>query len=556
MISTTTTFWWIWLLVFVVSALFIYLDFKSRPGAGRVIRIIAILIGVFSLLALYLNPAIQKDALNAKVVLVTSGSTDVDVDSLVNLGYRVASDVSDYEEIQQASSLTDLLLIGDGLNAWELDQINQPFEFLPPKVLPEGPIGMKIGEGVVSNDMRLDFTISVLDSLDVTLSGPGIETVIQVVEESGDPLKFSVVPALAGYLQYQLDGLRGGDTIFSEVVPVLVRDRSKTNVLILSAAPSSEYRFLKNYLAEQGFGVAERIQISNDIFRDSFSNLSRMSLRNLTPEKLEEFQLVVLEAAVYNELSRKEKSNLRAQLKAGELGVIWSSNSEKNDLVTTKIADEKSFTFQSGSSEVRVRSNTEELLRSDGRIKFQDQEIGKFQEIGLGKIVLPRSAASYTLILKGEERLYASFWQKLLQPAIGVDWKTTSMQTPPFPRVDLPMTFTISNLDEEEPLVIDSARVAVSERWFQLETWEARYWPKKRGWNTLSSGSEQFFVFDSTEWPNQVAHAKRARTAWKSSVLEKGEREGKKISQPISKWLFFIAFLFSFGFLWLDQRLS
>lgn len=154
---------------------------------------------------------------------------------------------------------------------------------------------------------------------------------------------------------------------------------------------------------------------------------------------------------------------------------------------------------------------------------------------------------------------HLSVWQTLLQPVIGKAWSENPIQTSLFPRVGEPMTATIFTFSLVSDLVnIDSIRLALKEKWYQLDNWEATFWPKYTGWNTFRTGQEtedQFFVFDSTDWRAQKIWKKRQQTRMHSNLTIGKTVESKTINQLISKWFFFITFLASFGFLWLEGRL-
>lgn len=535
--------------------LLIYIDFKSRPSALRPIRMVAIVAGLASLLALYLEPSIRKQAPKVKLVIETSGNAETVLDSLKQSGYLIVRNVSEYVETKASAEITKLVVVGDGFERWEVDEIAQPYQYIPSSSKLEGPFELEVEEAVVSSSTQIAFRLMITDSIQLSLSGPGIQEVSKSIGKTDDRILFSVTPSISGHLKYQLDGVRNGDTIFTEVVPVRVVERSKTAILMLGGAPSFEYRFLKNYLAEEGFGVAERIQISTDVYRDSFTNLKRRSLSSLTSEKLTDFQLVVLDASSYNMLGRGEMNRLKEKLKKGELGLIWTANDVANDLVRTERSVEERVEFTKGLNVVDLGTNTERLLGSNGVISFQNKEVGEVLEVGLGKIILPRVISSYSLILKGEEELYAQLWQRLLQPAIGADWNVNPVGTPSFPRVGEPMNLAFANGEGDESMVIDSTRLAKEERWYQLGKWESTYWPKKKGWNSLDGTSTKFFVFDSTDWPNQKKITKQTRTEMYGRTITSQSTEIKQIDQPISKWIFFITFVISFGFLWLEQRI-
>ena len=549
--------WWIWLVFLAVLATMIYWDLASRPKSLRWIRILLMMIALISLLGVFMNPRLEVDAPRASVAILTSSTNDRVLDSLRRLDYRIVENLMDYQSISTSLQIENLLVLGDGLEPWEIKEIIEPFDFIVSDSIYEGPVEMTMSDAIMDAMMQIDFRLVQNDSITINLSGTGIETLSKHVEKAQSHIVFEVVPRISGYLTYQLSGIRNGDTIFSEVVPVHVLERPTTSILMLATAPSFEYRFLKNYLSEAGFGIAEKLQVSNEVYYEAFFNMKQRSLSSLSSKMLEDFRLVILDAASFQSLSKSEQDNIMNLLRTGELGLVWMDNLIGNNQIETKKTVSSLVEFSGQSSQVELNTSEESLVQPDRILRLQDQIIGEISSYGLGKIVLPRISNSYTTLLKGEQRLYTQLWQGLLQPVIGKVWGENTTQTSPFPRVGEPVALSIFTPASDQ-LNADSTRLALKQKWYQLDNWEATFWPKTTGWNSLSSGQEtedRFFVFNSTEWKAQKMWRKRHQTKLYGNLTNGNTIESKTIHQQLSKWIFFGAFVLSFGLLWLEQRI-
>ncbi|MEQ9404291.1 MAG: hypothetical protein RIM99_11925 [Cyclobacteriaceae bacterium] len=558
MIFTVVPSWWVVVILVSLLVLLVYFDFVSRPSKNRWIRLVMIILGLVSLLFLYVQPAIEVDRPSLAVAIVGAGSEETTLDSLVENEFRLAKTMQEYQALSESFDIKKLVVTGNGLPMEDLNQLNGSFEYIPSKMEHEGPIELNTGSIIADAPAQLSFRLFISDSVTVTLSGTGIDPISVRTGSKNTAVSFEVVPSVTGKLTWQLFGIRNQDTIFSEVVPIEVKEKSKPAVLMIANAPSFEFRFLKNYLAESGFGIAEKIQVSKDVFRDAFTNVEKRPLTPLTPKKLEEFSLLVLDAAAYTSLSQREQNHIKSKLRLGEIGLVWMNNSVANDLIATTKVTSVALEFSFEERAVSLKSSDKKLNNPDYTLILEKNVIGEITEYGLGKIVMPKIAESYTSILKGSKKLYAGIWQKLLQPVIGTRWQDVGFSAPTFPRTGERTIASIFTDEMPEIVMVDSIRVAAKQLWYQPEKWEMEFWPVSRGWNSVSvqgQGNHFFFVFDNDDWTAQRTWKQREQTNAISSLNNDPKNQSGRFTEPISQWYFFFAFLFSFSYLWVEQRL-
>lgn len=547
--------WWVLLIALGLLAILIYLNYRSRRSRWQMMRWIANVLIVVCLLGLYSKPYYEVAAEQIKVALLTESQTEVETDSLRSLGYRIITTFDDYLNLKSEQEIEELIILGDGLESWELDQLSHAFNYLRPDQLPEGPVAVSSNDAVMNAQSTITFKIATTDSLDVHLVGTGIENAIVPLDIQSGVASFDIRPKVAGNLTYELFGVRGIDTLFAEVVPMKVRDRVRFNTLILTSTPSFEVRFLKNLLKDEGYRVAERLQVSKDTYRESFSNLNRRSLKRLSKTLLQDFKVLVLDKDSYDALSYTERQNVNVALRKGDIGIIWMDNASNTWLRTRRI-EEQSVSFKANQQTVEL----ERAVSSTGyslAIAHQNNVIGHVHTVGLGKVMIPLLSATYQLKLKGYDELHSELWNAILQPVVGFDKANASIGISDFPRIGEPTTFSFRG-DDETVVYLDAARLATKEKWHQPGVFTTKSWPTRKGWNELEIGEERysFFTYGSNDWRAQKAQQKQDQTAAFKVEANRSGIQVIQIKRPLSPWLFFSILVLAFGFLWLEGRLS
>lgn len=510
------------------------------------------LVAIISLAGLYTRPTFPIQAPSISGIIKTSNSEPISIES-----QEIFEGFEDYQNRVSEFNIQDLVVTGDGLEAWELENLERSFQFEPGAKPLNGPVDFLISQLEVNSSGTLSLRVLSQNNLTVSLMGSGIDTVAERLTAGSSSMEFQVIPKLAGRFSWQIVGVANTDTIFSEIIPVVVQPFSVKKVLMLTQAPSFEYRFLKNHLAASGFGIAERIQISKDFFREAFTNMEKISLENLSLETLDGFKLLVIDGTTFKGLSRNQRNRINETIKTGRMGVLLIGGDIIPEWADIEKSEQFSLSFTGESGELSLESNQVEIKNST-TTKIQEQKISSTVRLGIGRITIPHLINTYALILQGEEALYAKIWERLLRSTLGSVWGSDKVEVAAFTRLNEPTLISIRAESLPADLKVGDARLSVSQEWPQKGKWEAKFWPSERGWNTLSWNNQEelVFVFDSSEWQTQKRFDKISRNReWAEKELS-APISINQVNQPISKWLFFLGFVISFGFLWLEQRLS
>ena len=139
-----TPVWWVWLVLAGLLVLMIYWDLASRTKTLRWMRFLAMLTGLLSLIGLYVKPSVEVDAPMTRIAILTSAMDDLLLDSLRQSDYKVVESLEEYQTLSTSFNIEDLLLVGHGLERWELDQLERPFDFIISDSIYEGPIELEI----------------------------------------------------------------------------------------------------------------------------------------------------------------------------------------------------------------------------------------------------------------------------------------------------------------------------------------------------------------------------------------------------------------------------
>ncbi|MGI4968903.1 MAG: hypothetical protein ACRYGH_08125, partial [Janthinobacterium lividum] len=130
------------------------------------------------------------------------------------------------------------------------------------------------------------------------------------------------LPKAVGLQLPELMLRQAGRVVATEPVPVEVTTTALPPVLLLTAVPSFEFKFLKNNLAAQGRAVGLRSTVSKGLVQTEFLNQPAQPLDHLTPALLSRYAVVVADAATLAALPPSESQTLREATRAGRLGLV------------------------------------------------------------------------------------------------------------------------------------------------------------------------------------------------------------------------------------------
>ncbi|MFY0689248.1 MAG: hypothetical protein JXQ90_18910 [Cyclobacteriaceae bacterium] len=526
------------LLGLLVSIIVLALVFQKNVRKWS--RLISSAVMLLALWGIYLSPTLPVDKQSISYYLETNNATSPSIDSLIELGYQGIQSLGEIDT--SAYLIENLVVLGDGLSPDVLKTLTLPFSFLPGKT-EKGIIALQTTALIEQNvPATITAKTNVRDTFTLKVQYAGGAKKLPIAKAD---FSFEILIPTPGHHLLNIAGTQENDTLFSEMYPVEVLASSTKQCLILTDAPSTEVRYLKNGLSKLGYGVALKQKISNELFHYEFSNINELDLRSGLASKLKQFSLVFTDAQSLAALNSSEKRELYTLVKQGVLGVIHlgSPSSFKIPTQPLTITDEHPDYYET------------QLRDGDIEVMINKKLIGETIKSGLGRLTYPYVQNTYQLILQGKEKRYQEIWQAIIDLTSPLSPINSPFLLPKMGFVN--EGFEIGVFSETSPqLFVDSTEIKLTAS-VRDQLYFTKHWPSGEGWIHLSSANNQtnLMILGEHDWK-----AKRQSELQKYNQLyatsdQSALSQVKQTQQPISKWLFFIAFLVSAGYLWLESRL-
>lgn len=551
--NTPDTWFWIGLILLILVS--IYSEIQMDRSQNRGFRILAILLALSSLAAIYLVPTIVQVAPKIQLVWKTTGADPRTADSLVALGYDEIQTIQELE--QREESVEKIVLLGEGLPESTLERINAPIAFVPGR-LSEGIVEITHSPAVAESEFTLNGRVAIWDSLDLMVDGLGHTTRVRLTPEE-PRFHISLIPKVAGSFLYSLTGIRGNDTLFLEQYPVTVASVRNPSILMLSGVPSFELRYLKNHLTDKGYRLAYQYDISPDIRSQEFHNLDQRNLSTLNEALLSDFDVLIISGDRYASLSDREQTEILRAIREGKLGLLFTDPLPNRSLLgTVRQTPEDKTQFDTESGEIFLKHRR---LEFDGiEIEWNEKPIGRVRSMDLGSVGYCRFPETYTLLLKGQSDLYGKIWQRMFNELMGTKPTEEFIEVTLPIYVDEPTTLQFISASELPELRIENDVVPIRERFDRSGFYSAPYWPKGAGWHSAlvlpDSLVTHFYTAPKASWKTMRSYLYQEQTTTYLSRTGKTQYTERTIDTPVSRWYFFLLFLLSAGYLWLEQKLN
>lgn len=578
--SPLITFPLLSLLVALMTLLFLYLEVK-RKSEYLPLRLIAVLVMMASVFLLALKPFYHSTGISSGYLLLTDNYSKKKVDSLLNLDpslqcihldkatpYHDSRLLKPYELAEINASIR--FILGDGLPLSQLDLLtNKNITYLPSA----GTMGiqaLQIPDQLTVNEKNfIQGTLHSSTPAHLRLVGPGgMEDSLAITEENSS-FSLAFKPLSTGKFLYTLEWSTK-DQLLQEKIPLEVLPARKLNTLFLQAAPGIEVRMLKSYLAEAGYGISARYQLSKEKYRYEYVN-STTTLTALTTDLLKKFDLVILENATLSTLSQREQRSLEQAVKEG-LGLLVLLNSlpDKQDILYRFINVQKRTTQEDTLSLVLVDQKKFKLKMGPVIAAEQPYLASHLQKgttilaghvlLGFGKVGFQTLDETYRLSLEGEKEAYAACWTSLL--------KGTSRKKERSSQLHLKNEFPIYSNDALQLNLLHESTPSLRSKGIEIplqedvnidNVWTGQIWADSIGWQSVENSSDStslnFYVSDPKEWSalriQQQIRALLNRVTNQEIPAQHQQAEQKEVSS----WIFFLTFLLSAAFLWLAPKL-
>lgn len=478
------------------------------------------------------------------------------------------------------SANTTIHILGNGLEEADLKKLDSlPVRFIAPELtsgiekinwkhqLNSGENFRVQGSFLNQNDAEIKLVLKGLNT--------GLDSV-KIGAKRSLNFSFNAVPKQSGQAVFRLLALSGKDTLENEPLPLIIEPAKTLKVLLLSASPDFESRFLKNWLAENAYAVAARSTISKNKTTTDFGNMSKQSLEKITPALLQNFDVLICDASEFGNLSKPEAAAILAQTSRKGLGLIFRADStntsfiRQNFAVFSSIDPQKTLNLKLNNASgfrLNIQTDHPSFIKNqpNSQVLVQDQTnrlVASSKLYGSGKLVLSTLNNTFSWQLLGKTKEYAAYWSLLISKAARKITQKQNVSTPIYADKNSMIMVKLNSSAKNISIKIDGDDVAFRQNPAISFLQEASFWPKKSGWikvNQSKNLPSSVYIFNNQDW-------KPLKSAQKISLTEKHAQQfastpNKQANQQQSELIsipslpFYLVFLLSCAFLWFETKL-
>lgn len=595
-----------WLLGLAVVLLLLWLAWR-RPNRSRLPwRMAASIIAGVSLAFIAFPPSFERPVDPGSAVLLTEGYEPDTLQALLQnteaapLIYSYQTEATNAEPVsnlytllQEQPQLQTIHLVGNGLEQSELEALSS-LKIVPHFApLPAGisnihwPATTTLGNAV---EVTGQYNIPDGEEVKLYLLAAGKKQDSILFDDAGQhSFQLSFTPKQEGRYVYQMLAITEGQTDTLGQVPVHIVSAEKLSILLFSSAPLFEFKFLKNHLGGLQHRVALRSTVSKGIMQSEWINMPQTNLGRITPALLEQFDLVITEPQALQDLSRSERTALQQAVTESGLGVLTIRGEQQpgrstaffTDFTARRITQQPmrntsfSWTGEDGKASATALPYT--LVNDDAVAGLISERESAFlaaaRKEGWGTVAISLIPQTFSWQLEGKEKVYASYWAHLLSEIAKKkeQEKFWQLNSPQAPKQGAPVSitytdYTINDISEVPDAsvksVADSSGITIAFRQDQHipEQFKATVWPQEKGWHVIETpGAPEFYFFvqDSLDWQYEAVQLKRRGTIQFASQQDVHTGAGKLATteEQVPLFWFFLLFVLSSGFLWLEEKL-
>ena len=555
-------------------AVFVVKEWPRRSGSF-VWRLAAGLVAVLSLFAIALKPARLTSVDGKQGVLLTTGYQEAQLDSLRETNPQLKELVyQDYIDRDELDSISQLFILGSGVKPYDLWQLEGRTVKLLKKEIPNGIDQLSYSK-TLSEGEDLNLTARYLkpkSGNQIVLQAPGNLGLDSIQFTAATDTVFSLqakikAPGDFVYNLIEKDSL--GRVLNNEALPVHISPQKQLSVVMLSAFPSFEFKYLKNYLAELNHQVLVRSQLTQNRFKYEYFNQERKPFNALSTSGLNDLDLLILDAGAWQSLSQNEQNSIKDAVTQEGLGVFVMPSKEL--FYGSQPLIDFDFT-RTAQTEVELQDGTvvstfgyymNSAANFNATLKAANQILAGQRFIGFGSVSTTVLSNTYALQLKGNQERYKSLWSEILKSVLKpesdmVFWEETEQIVRPHEPYTIKFRtavseFTLTDTDGNSIPVIQDPDIP--------ELWLATFYPEETGWFTLrfSTGDtvseHAYYVFAEVDWK---ARAAQGLTKANQDFFRKGDAEVEElqVKRPINPIYFFVLFVLAMGYLWLEPKLQ
>ena len=569
-------------LCIVLAFGFTWQEYRRANKRYLWLRILAVIIALASLACVALpisyNGEISRSA-EHNVTLLTDGfdadsinaadTSIVTTDVAIKKRYPKARFINGLDELNKTG---ELHVYGYGLRADELAQLDSmAFVFHPTKT----PAGishvswndhLKAGEllqvqGIYNNAsaQKVKLVLTGLNTgLDSVMLPANTQTAFNLI----------TVPKTTGKMVFSLSA----DNTTQGSIPVQISPVKPLKVLMLSASPDFESKFLKNWLTENGYTVALRSAISKGKFNSEYINVAQFNLDKLSAQTFDKFDVLIGDLSVLNGLSPAEGGALKQAIADSGLGLIIRADSTgktswlqkqfpvdkaagKEPAAATVIINGKSSIgkFGYGLAHIVYKNGTQPLVKT-----MQAKVLASSTISGSGRVVFTTLNNTFSWMLSGNKADYTALWSALITNASRKDGTVQDdieFLSTPYAGEPVQLQFTQG---KASPTAINNKIIASAQNPNVPFEYFVQYWPAVSGWQNIRGKS--WYVFANSDWRSAQATNKLSVTKKYAKSHEISDIVTKQIQQKVRidvpKIYFYILLLAACTFLWVETKFS
>ncbi|MGM0580508.1 MAG: hypothetical protein ACQETL_07505 [Bacteroidota bacterium] len=553
--------WHVAVLALVFILAFVWEIRKQKPR--KIWRTIALLVAFISLYIIYLSPYILTEKSKKSVLLIGQNISEATIDSLGNeYGLEAFQQLSN-SKFQKVGTEKHITFA-------ELDyQIDTAFVY---GYLPQlNPANYKVREDIkIEKGIQIDYpkSIALGDSLQISLQNLenrnlnisaiiGNDSISKSIPGKSHN-RISVLPKSSGYI---LSEISTDNEEYHFAVSV---EKAEHHVIqILAATPDFEWKFLGDFLKSKEHSVYQKTQISKEKYKSAFINWHDSLQFNRGVAN--DLKVLFVDAKAWEDLGPNLKNQYLKKLKENGGSLIFRTNPNSRiqlDLDKSKPAN--------------IFSTNDNLLEQDNYNYLQFNNLYSLDEVaqnGIFRKVNPdliygviNFQDSYRLKLSGKNEQYEQIWSPIFSHLIRkssekfYDKSEWAVQHQPF-------FFRLWSEEQVENISIfnlkkDTLKMKKKSDFIFPERQHFMFYPNTVGWHFINLKNQEeaipFYVHSETqtnqsEFLSNYKHDYLNYLNFEDSNTK--EKEKNYNQESVTLW-FFLLFLLSIGYLWIEDKIT
>ena len=560
----------------VLWAIFIWKEWPQRKERRFWIKLIVSFLGILSLALLVLKPTYPTTATFGKSILLSEGYRPKQLDSLKSKFKRIQIEEYTPGKVLTSVEQTDsLFVLGYGLEPFDLWQVEEKTVTF---------LGTDTITGWVSIHHNDVITLGDELNIEAVYQNPVQGNWAVLMDNGGNPLdsvsfsgttnqlvEFEMVPKASGQFEFALvEKDSDGEEISTEPIPVQVIKREPLRILMVNNFPTFETKYLKNFLAENGHEVVVRSQLTRNKFKFEYFNTTANPIYQFTQKSLASFDLVILDTDVYLGLGSASKNALEKSVKEDGIGVFVQPNtsffrqSRNTSFISFKPDGEPKLSFgDPAHTLVKFPYDFQDKFLLEP-IRMDSITVAAYVPKEAGKMGTTMLQNSYQLILDGNQEVYAKLWTQILNAIARRKEQSGAWEgLTQIPRIDQAFQFRLRTPVSNPKVMSDRAVIPLLQDVLVPTHWEGVIYPSEPGWNQLEDSLDSiadfsYYVFDGSQ---RFAMSKLSTFQANLQQFGNRDRDSEKMNkaqkrEPIPSVWFFVVFLLSMGWLWLEPKLG